>query len=91
MLENLKAALINQVEQVHFDMRSDLEYSEYPSYFAGLGKIIADIDQMESLSQLFEYLEKGNLEQHGFFPGDKESYEECVKYLIKRALNGNRQ
>ena len=75
ILERAKESLIERTVEMYLDRRGELEFSEYPSYFEGMGALIAIIEKYESLSDLVKGLEEGVFEPIGLFPSDDDMFD----------------
>lgn len=55
-----------------------LEKEEFERHYSSLGKILFEIESMESFSQLISKLEKGDFSVLGHYPGDEDMVEEFL-------------
>ena len=75
ILERAKESLIERTTEIFLDRRGEIEMEEYPSYFQGMGALIAIIEKYETLSDLVKGLEDGVFEPIGLFPSDEDMFD----------------
>lgn len=81
-LSKAKQLLIENAIQVYSDRRDDIPFEEYKDHFADMGMIIAQIESYNSLGDLINALEKGDLQVLGYFPEDEDMLEEFIGALF---------
>lgn len=74
--------LIERVNDAFMMRKEDLPLSEYPAHFAEMGKLVAQIESRENLSDLIKDVEQGELEVVGIFSSDFDCFEVLVRDVL---------